>query len=94
MGLYERLMNLEQPRIPVHPFMAIVAEFKRGNLTQAAALALLGLSASEITEIAALITRVNNNQLTAIEIHDVLMLAEGRYNGYETVAKVKTRLGV
>jgi hypothetical protein len=94
MGFYERLMDLEDPRIPVHAFMAVVAEFKRGRLTQPQAVALLGLSAPEQTEAAALITRVTNNLLTAIEIHDVLLLAEGRYAGYDTVALVKTRLGV
>jgi hypothetical protein len=94
MGFYERVLQLEEPRIPVHPLMAVLAEYKRGKLTQTQAGDLLGLSAAEKAEIVPLINRVNNNQLTAAEIHDVFLLAEGLYAGYNTVAAVKTRLGV
>jgi hypothetical protein len=37
MALIERLMGLEEPRIPIHQFQAIAAEWARGNMTGAQA---------------------------------------------------------
>lgn len=33
MGLYERLLTIEKPKIGVHQWMAALAEFERGNMT-------------------------------------------------------------
>lgn len=33
MGLYERILSLEDPKIAVHQFMAALAEYERGNMT-------------------------------------------------------------
>lgn len=58
MGLYERLLKLEEPGIPVHQFMALLGEVERGKQTGVAAATLLGLSAPEIAEANTLITKI------------------------------------
>ena len=58
MSLYTRLLGIDQPRIPVHVFMALLGEVERGLVTGAAAAAALNLSAGEITEANALIAKI------------------------------------
>lgn len=93
MALYERLMGLAEPKLHVHQFYALAAETVRGHFTGAQAGALLGLDVDEQAEAQTLIQRVTGGQLTAEEVHQVLILAEEGL-GYATVAEVKTRLGV
>lgn len=95
MGLYERLLKLEEPRLSVHGFMAALGEKKRGRVSAAQITASFNLSAAEQTEAAALYSRFDDavNPLTSVEVHEVLLLAqEGR--AYVTVAALKNRLGV
>jgi len=58
MGLYERLLRLEEPRIAGHGFAAILGEVQRGRLTVAAAATTLGLSGAETTELQTLVNRI------------------------------------
>lgn len=94
MALYERLMGIETPKIPVHDFYSMLAERKRGQVTNAQVIAAFSLSASEQVELLALWARVNNNLISAAEVDDVLILAESMIAPYNTAATVKTRLGV
>lgn len=116
MALYERLLGRDdlgrdvKAKIPVHQFIAILAEHARGRLSGAQANALIDrisgepLSAAERTEAQALLatfTGTGTQKLgRAKEVDDVLCLAEalpGPYSGtepYDTPAQVKLRLGV
>lgn len=58
MGLYERLLKLEEPGIPVHQFMALFGEVERGKITNAEAAAILNLDAGEQAEALDLIAKV------------------------------------
>lgn len=103
MALIERLMDLEQPRIPVHDFFAANAQRIDGQLTRAEVIAMFALDAAATTEydaIAALAPTGNTALATAqkamfIErIHGVLLLGEGRYPGYATPADVRAKIGI
>ena len=96
MGLYERLMEIETPKISVHNFMAVLAERKRGFITTNQVITNLALSTAEQTELQRLVARVLDlvTPLTAIEIHDVLIMSEHGGVPYTTVEAVKTRFGV
>jgi hypothetical protein len=59
MGLYERLIGvLNEPKIPVHQFMAAIGEVERGKWTNADAIAAFTLTPSEQAEAATLIARI------------------------------------
>lgn len=94
MSLYDRLIGIgDDPKIPVHQFMAAMAERQRGRTNNAQLASVFNLSAAEQQELATLRDRVLGGQVTPAEIHDVLMLAEAGM-GYTTAQAVKTRLGV
>jgi hypothetical protein len=94
-GLYERLLHLEEPALPIHGFQAALAERKRGKVTAQQIINLFGLDATAQVEAAALNARFDDlvNPLTGPEVHDVLLLASGGI-AYTTVAALKNRLGV
>jgi len=94
MALYERLMGLEQPKIPVHQFMAMVAERVRVQVTTQQVIDAFTLSVDEVTEITTLVARVLGGFVTENELHDVLMVAERLIPPYNLAATVRTRLGV
>ena len=109
MPLIERLMGLEEPKIPVHAFQALCAEWARGNITgaqaQAAIVAATGvaLDAAAQAEAQALVNTVPGGS-TADEkadralrmqvIDQVLLVADRRIPPYDTAAAVRTRLGI
>jgi len=95
MALYERLLRLEEPRIPVHAFMAALAERKRGRVTAQQIVTVFNLDAAAITDASALNARFDDvvNPLTGVEVHDVLLLADAGL-AYTTVTTLKNRLGV
>jgi len=94
MGLYERLLRVEEPKIPVHAFMAAMGELKRGRVTAPVLAAVFELDAGAQVEAATLFARFNNGSpLTSVELHEVLLLAETGL-AYGTVQSLKTRLGV
>lgn len=95
MGLYERLSHIEsteEPKIPVHHFVAAAAEVARGVINANTAANFFNLSTAERTEAQTLINRCEpSGPLTRVMIHDALLLME---LGYRTIAQTKTRLGV
>lgn len=104
--LYERLAggtSDTDPKIPVHAFVAILAEFARGRMTGAQAQTAINavsgapLTANEVTQAQALLATVAGSATAKLarakEIDDVLLLAEHRAPGY-SAAEVATRLGV
>ena len=50
MALYDRLMGLEPPKLPVHQFMGVMQEIALGNMTGTQGVTAFGLSAAEATE--------------------------------------------
>lgn len=95
MGLYERILRLEEPKIPVHGFMAALAERKRGRVTAQQIVTTFQLDAAAQADAVALNARFDDavNPLTGVELHDVLLLADAGL-AYQTVNALKTRLGV
>lgn len=100
MGLYERLMGLETPKLSVHEFMGVMQEIALGNMTGAQGVTAFGLSASESTEASTLQSVIaaqptaTDKKLKAMEFERVLMVAEQRIVPFNTPALVKTRFGV
>lgn len=116
MALYARLLGRDDSgtavanKIPVHQFVAILAEFARGQRTGTEANALIDrvsgapLTAPEKTEATTLVGTITGTAAAKLarakEIDDVLMIAEqlpAPYTGtepYDLPAQVKTRLGV
>jgi len=83
MALYERLVlpSAADPKIPVHQFMAAVAEAVRGQVTRAQIIAAFGLRVEDETDLDFLITKVGTLvvaekfEFTRV-LHDILLLAE------------------
>lgn len=103
MALVERLMALETPRIPVHHFFAAAHEIIVGRLTVAQVKTALVMDAAAQSEMDALValaptgtsaTALANKALWVNGVHSVFMLAEGRYQGYDTPANVRAKLGL
>ncbi len=95
MGLYERILRLEEPKIAVHGFMAALAEAKRGRITLIQLRNLFNLTEADVTDLQALRDRFDDliGPLGGVELHDVLLLADAGLE-YTTVAALKARLGV
>lgn len=101
--LYERLLGLQEPKIPIHTFFSVMQEFALGNMTGAQASAAFNLDASEQAEATTLLNKILTEAATngaiarrvkALEYENVLIVAESLIPPYNTVAAVKTRLGV
>lgn len=103
MGIYARLLDLEEGKIPIDPFCALLSDQGRGRLnSQQVADAILILSgravtAGETSEINTLIATVVGNVQQKLartaDINDALRLAEVGV-AYTTVVSLKARLGV
>jgi hypothetical protein len=110
-SLYERLMGLHptRPKIPVHQFQSLAAEWARGQITGVQANAAIlqcsgvGLDATEQLEAQALVDTVPvgttadlkaDRALRVQVIDQVLLLADQGLPPYDTAAAVRTRLGV
>lgn len=98
MALIARLMG-EDPevygkKLPVHQYVAAVAEVARGSATAAPLVAKFDLDATEQAQTQALINAVTGGTLTRVEVHDVLLMAEQRLPPYTSVAAVESRLGL
>lgn len=91
MALLDRLIGTEEPKIPVHQFMAALAEYKRSALTGAQIVSAFGLSAGETTALQSFLDNLDGATIDRGLVHDVLLLAE---NGYYTKSVVQSRLGV
>jgi hypothetical protein len=103
MALVERLMGLEEPKIPVHGFFAAANEIVAGRLTIAQVKSYLQMDQAaqdEMDALAALAptgtnaTALANKALWISQVHSVFMLAEGQYPGYDTPAGVRSKLGL
>lgn len=95
MGLVTKLVEplAGEDRLPVHQFMACLAEAKRGapgvNVTTIGAF--FELTPGEITSLQEFYDNFNGSQFTREQIHDVLMMGE---YGIYTVQNVKNRLNL
>lgn len=91
MSLLDRLLNLEDPKIPVHQFSAAMGEYKRGAVTGGQVAAAFDLTAEEITQLQNWLANVDADTINRTMVHDVLLLGEV---GLYTKQQVKDRLGV
>ena len=103
MALVERLMFLEEPRIPTHTFFAANHERIEGRLTRQQVIDLFTMDAATITEydtLAATAPTGTNTLATALKalfiekIHAVFILTGARAPGYDTPAAVRAKLGI
>ena len=110
MPLIERLMGLEAPKVPVHLFQSVAAEWATGNMTGTQANACIAaasggvpLDAAAIAEAQALVNTVPtgatatnkaDRALRLLDIDHVLLIADSRHPPYDTAAAVRTRLGI
>ena len=91
MSVIDRLYGDEDPKIPIHTFMAVLAEVKRGKVTQAQAKVALSLTDSEATAIAAWFTRMSGDLLSREELHDILILGEAKiYTKQQVINRLTT----
>lgn len=58
MSLYTRLLRIDEPKIPVHSFMAALGEVERGRVTTATVASAFGLNAGEQTEMETLAAKI------------------------------------
>lgn len=91
MTLLDRLIGIEDPKLPVHQFMSALAEYKRGAVTGVQVVSAFGLDAAETTSLQDFLDNLDANSIDRAMIHDVLILAEG---GQYTKSQVQSRLGV
>jgi hypothetical protein len=93
MSLLTRLIDpLEgEEKLPVHQFMAALAEYKRGAVTGAQVVSAFNLSGSEATALQEFLTNLDSDAINRAMIHDILMLGE---DGQYPIATVRTRLGL
>lgn len=111
MALYLRLLGTDpaNPKIPIHAFQAIVAQWAKGGMTVAQARAGIErvsgspLTAAEETEAQTLVASVPTGGTTAnqaaralrmMEIDQVLLCADAGVAPFDTEAGIKARLGV
>ena len=109
MALIERLMGLEETKIPVHQFEAIAAEWARGQMTGAQAQAAIVLNSGMamdsacVAEAQALVATIPTGTTTAnrldrlerlLVIEQVLLLADTLTAPYDTPQAVRARLGI
>ena len=91
MSLLDRLLGNEDPKLPVHQFMAALAEYKRGAITKQNVIDAFLLSVPEGTSLQTFLTKLDSDTIDRAFIHDVLLLGEA---GYYTKSQVQTRLGL
>lgn len=94
MGLYERLIGTEEPKIHVASFATMLTDRRRNRVTRQQVIDAFTISAGEETELDALIARMAANRISGTEVREVLDQAEHEMAPYDTVAAVKTRFGV
>lgn len=102
-------VHATRPKIPIHQFQSIAAEWARGNMTGTQAntaiqiVSGIGLDATEQTEAQDLVTTVPtgitvdnkaDRALRLQEIDHVLLIADTGLPPLNTPAAVRTRLGV
>lgn len=58
MALYDRLLNREEPNLPIHKFTAGLDEWQRGQMTRAQVIAMLGVQPAEEADLDATFARL------------------------------------
>ena len=93
MSLLTRLVSPldDEGKLPVHQFMAALAEYKRGAITGAQLIIAFDLSTEEATSLQTFLDNLDGDTVNRALIHDVLMLGEA---GYYTINQIKARLQV
>lgn len=94
MSLLDRLINPSlkgEDKLPVHQFMAALAEYKRGAITKQNVVDAFELSTEEATQLQNFLDNLDSETINRGMIHDILLLGE---TGLYTKAQVKNRLGV
>lgn len=103
MALVERLMGLEDPKIPVHDFFAAQQQVAAGQITISNVKSFLQMDTAAAAEYDALIalyptgttaTAVWNKVMYLQNCHAVFILAEEKYPGYDTPALVRAKIGL
>ena len=94
MTLLDRLMNLQGPdenNVPVHSFIAALAEYRRQAVTAIQVKDAFDLSATEATHLQEFLDNLDADTIDRAKLSDVLTLGA---EGYYPKAKVKTELGL
>ena len=88
MSLLTRLISPQEgeQKLPVHQFMAGLAEYKRGVISGAQLVNAFNLTSEETSQLQSFLNRVDDNSITREQVHDVLMLGEGKYYTTQQVA--------
>jgi len=103
MALIERLMALEDPRIPVHTFFAANHERIEGRVTRAEVITMFSMDLATTIEYDALAALaptgtqaldVAKKAMFINRIHAVLLLMDWRAAGYSTPTEVRLKLGL
>jgi hypothetical protein len=89
MLILDRLIGNQKPKIPIHGFMALLSEYKRGQITKNEIVSILNLNNIEQNELKNFFNDVNN--INRDMLHDVLILGE---LGYYTKDKIIDRLNI
>lgn len=93
MSLLGRLVNPSEgeTKLPVHQFMAELAELQRGEILVAKMYADFDLDATEQTQLDNFIIEMTGGNFNREEFHDVMMMGE---KGFYSEAEILTRLGI
>jgi hypothetical protein len=93
MSLLTRLIDPAEgeEKLPVHQFMAGLAEYKRGAITGPQLVEAFNLSGAEATQLQNFLDNLDGDAIDRALIHDVLLLGE---TGLYSAAQVVSRLGV
>jgi hypothetical protein len=103
MALIERLMDLEEPKIPVHTFFAACSEIVAGRATVQNVKTFFEMNTATAAEFDALIATgptgttalaMANKALFINSIHAIFILAEADVPSYDTPAGVRSKLGI
>jgi len=94
MGLYSRLIGIEDPKIPIHVFRALVNEWKRGKLARAQVIDNLSIAASEEVELDAIKAAMDQlvDPTTTDELFDALVCGERGIKPYNSETAIKQRI--
>lgn len=96
MALYDRLKGGEEPKLPIHSFVAGLAEVQRGVVTRAQFIAAFGITVAEEADLDALINKATSLPAARrhefrTAMHDWLLLAETGH-AYTTQAAFVNRV--
>ena len=93
MSLLTRLISPQpgETKLPVHQFMAALAEYKRGAITGSQVIMAFNLVGSETAALQDFLDNLDSDAIDRSKLHDVLLLGE---TGLYDLNKIKSELGV